>query len=416
MPTIELQMIVKDGAAAGLARCLASAAPLVDRILIGDTGSTDDTAGIACSFGAEILPIPWENDFSRARNRLLDQARCDWILILDADEMLDREATSQIRALLGDPGIFAWDNWRWNYMRDSHTRLGSQSPRVNPVVLEESRAFPAYVPAPTTRLFRSHPRIRYEGPVHETVTRRIAALGLGSAHADFIVHHFGHAEDSAAARDQKNDLYQSLIEKKLSADPCDAQSLFELGLSKLEHRRCPAQALAHFEQACVADPDCAAAWLFAAVCVIRMGNPSKAFPHLARAAGLGLRNAAFFQTLGDACFHSGSYNDARNAYAAATQNGEAAPLAVAKLGASEVHLGLTAQGLCRIEEAIAGDPGFPELYDILAAAALLAGDLPLAARTARSRIALGNTSEFHTRLADLIEARTAAAAANLTAR
>src|SRR5579872_6940376 len=97
MPTLELQMIVKNGVAAGLARCLSSVAPFVDRIVIGDTGSTDATADVARQFGAELLTLPWEDDFARARNRLLDQSRCDWILILDADESLDPAGARTLR-------------------------------------------------------------------------------------------------------------------------------------------------------------------------------------------------------------------------------------------------------------------------------------------------------------------------------
>jgi predicted Zn-dependent protease len=278
------------------------------------------------------------------------------------------------------------------------------------VVLEDSCAFPSYVPALTTRLFRNHPGIHYEGYVHETVTKRLAALGLHSGHANFVVHHFGHAEDPEPARLQKNDLYQSLIEKKLASDPRDPQALFELGLSELEHHRRPASALANFDQACALDPHCAAAWLFAGVCLVRMGDAAEALGRLARAAELGLRNSIFWQALGDAYFHAGRYADARAAYLAATQQSEAAPLSLAKLGAAEVHLGLTHQGLRRMEDAIATDPGFPELYDILAAAALLAGDLRLAAQTSEARLRMGETTEFHTRLAALIDAQTAARA------
>src|SRR5271168_4051990 len=90
-PSVELLMIVKDGAAS-LKRCLESVAPLVDRILLGDTGSTDDTVPIARSFGAEILSIPWKNDFPLARNWVFEHSRCDWILVLEADEMLDATA------------------------------------------------------------------------------------------------------------------------------------------------------------------------------------------------------------------------------------------------------------------------------------------------------------------------------------
>lgn len=407
MPTLELQMIVKDGVAAGLARCLASVAPFVDRIVIGDTGSSDATADIAKEYGAELLSIPWEDDFARARNRLLAQGRCDWILILDADESLDPAGAHTLRDLIRNPDVAAYESWRWNYMRDSHTRLGWQSPRPNPIVLEDSRPYPTFVPALTLRLFRNHPAIRYEGSVHETVTNSLSALNLRTPHADFVVHHFGHAEDSEAARNRKNDLYQSLIEKKLAADSTNPQALFELGLSELEHHRRPADALVHFDQACALDANFAAAWLFSGVCLVRMGNPAEALNRLARAAAKGLRNAVFCQTLGDAYFHAARYAEARAAYTAATRQGEAAPLAVAKLGASEVHLGLTRQGLRRIENAIASDPAFPELYDILSAAALLAGDLPLASRTNETRLRMGDTTEFHARLAAILHAQTA---------
>ncbi len=415
MPTIELQMIVKDGAAAGLARCLASLPPFIDRIVIGDTGSSDATPDIARQFGADFLVLPWENDFARARNRLLAQRRCDWILVLDADEMLDPRTAASIPRLLADSAFAAYESWRWNYMRDSHTRLGWQSPLPNPGILGQSRSCPTCVPALTLRLFRGHPGIRFEGCVHETVTKSLDALGLRTSRAAFIVHHFGHAEDPEATRDRKNDLYQSLIEKKLASSPSDPQVFFELGLSELEHHRRPADALAHFEQACALDPRCAAAWLFAGVCLVRLGRIPEAIQRLDHAARLGLRNAVFYQALGDAHFHSARYSEARDAYLAATQQGEAAPLSVAKLGASEVHLGLIPQGLRRMQDAVASDPAFAELYDILAAAALLAGDLPLAAQTHQARIRLGNLTEFHTRLAALLQTQSAADAPALLA-
>jgi len=56
-PSVELSMIAKDGAAS-LKRCLESVAPLVDRTLFGNTGSTDATVAIARSFCAEISPSP----------------------------------------------------------------------------------------------------------------------------------------------------------------------------------------------------------------------------------------------------------------------------------------------------------------------------------------------------------------------
>jgi len=397
-------MIVKDGAPV-LARCLRSAAPFVDRILVGDTGSVDESAAIAQMFGAEVFAVPWEEDFSRARNQVLSRGRCDWVLVLDADEMLDASGGAQIRKLIEAPEIFAYHNPRWNYMRDASMRLAFQAARPNPFVLEESRRYPAYVPLPTTRLFRNYPGVYYEGCVHETVTRRLAARGLATARADFIVHHFGHAEDTDAERKKKNDLYHALGEKKLQGDANDAQAYIEMGLAELENARRPDAALAHFERACKLSPQSAVAWLFAGACLVRLINLPEALERLDRAASLGLRNAVFYQTLGDAHFHAGRYGEALTAYAQVAALGEASPLSEAKLGACEVHLGLLAEGIGRMKQAVSDAPNFGELYDMLAAGALLGGDVELAAQTADARLSLGNLTEFHVQLAAVLQAQ-----------
>ena len=406
-PTLELSMIVKDGAPV-LSRCLNSVASFVDRILVGDTGSADDSVEIARGFGAEVIAVPWEKDFSRARNRVLAERRCDWILVLDADEMLDSAGGEQIRAVIENPHADGYHNWRWNYMRDTSTRLGFQSARPNPLVLEESRAYPAYVALPTTRLFRSHPDVYYEGCVHETVTKRLTALGMKTARAEFIVHHFGHAEDADDARQAKNDLYQELGERKLRANADDPQALIEMGLAELENSRRPAVALEYFERASRLSPQSAVASLFAGVCLIRLARIPEALQRLERCAGLGLRNAVYYQALGDANFHAGRYAEARAAYAEMAALGEGSPLSEAKQGASEVHLGAVDSGIRRMRQAVASAPAFAELYDILATGALLGGDVELAAQTAQARLRMGKTTEFHAQLAALLEAQLAA--------
>ena len=85
MKTLGLVMIVKNESRS-LAKCLAKAKKLVDKIYITDTGSTDDTIEIARRFGAHVTTFQWSNDFSAARNYALEQSDCDWNLILDADE------------------------------------------------------------------------------------------------------------------------------------------------------------------------------------------------------------------------------------------------------------------------------------------------------------------------------------------
>ena len=394
-------MIVKDGAPV-LARCLQSIAPFVDRLVIGDTGSKDDSPDLARSFGAEVFFIPWEQDFSRARNRLLAERRCDWVFVLDADEMLDPAGAAQIRELIQSPGVFAYHNPRWNYFRDMSARLGFQTAKPNPFVLEESRPYSGYVSLPTTRLFRGHSGVYYEGCVHETITKRLALLQLPTAPARFIVHHFGHVEDGETVRTQKDALYAALSEKKLEANPNDPQALIDLGLAELEHARRPGVAFRHFSRACRLSPQSAVAWLFSGACLVRLNRLPEALQCLDQAKALGLRNALLYQTLGDVHFHSGRYGNAREAYLRVAAMGEASPLSEAKLGACEVHLGLPG-GIGRMQQATAAAPAFGELYDMLATGALLAGDLELASRTAEDRMRLGNTTEFHVQLNALLQ-------------
>ena len=87
MPTWSLCMIVKNEEAV-LERCLNSAAALADEIVIVDTGSTDDTKEIAGRFTDRIYDFPWRDDFAAARNFSFSKAEGDYLMWLDADDVL----------------------------------------------------------------------------------------------------------------------------------------------------------------------------------------------------------------------------------------------------------------------------------------------------------------------------------------
>jgi hypothetical protein len=93
---------------------------------------------------------------------------------------------------------------------------------------------------------------------------------------------------------------------------------------------------------------------------------------------------------GDAHYHLEDFREARLQYQGAVSRGGRSAVLESKLGACEVRLGLRNQGLRRIEQAVASEPHFPELYDILIAAALFAGDAHLAAHAARGRLHVGD--------------------------
>jgi len=100
MTTISLCLIVKNEQST-LANCLQSVREAVDEIVIVDTGSTDDTKAIAGWFTDRIFDFHWINDFSAARNYSFRQATGDYILWLDADDVLldeDRHKLIRLKA------------------------------------------------------------------------------------------------------------------------------------------------------------------------------------------------------------------------------------------------------------------------------------------------------------------------------
>ncbi|MEG6523947.1 tetratricopeptide repeat-containing glycosyltransferase family 2 protein [Desulfotomaculum sp. 1211_IL3151] len=90
MITISLCMIVKNEEAV-LKRCLDSVADLVDEIILVDTGSTDGTKSIAAQYTNQIFDFHWIDDFSAARNAAFSKATMDYILWLDADDVLETD-------------------------------------------------------------------------------------------------------------------------------------------------------------------------------------------------------------------------------------------------------------------------------------------------------------------------------------
>jgi glycosyltransferase involved in cell wall biosynthesis len=391
MPSLELSMIVKNGAAT-LARCLESARAAVDEIVVADTGSTDASVQIARHYGARVIEVPWEDDFSKARNAALRHGCCDWVLYLDADELLDSAEAKGIAALLADPAVSGYDVRTWDYVSTLSTRMLNQPSRRNPQRIEAARAFPAYVEHTNVRLFRRHPEILFEGRVHEGVADSIKRKRLRIAPANFIIHHLGFAEDGPQERNRKMEFYQQLGRRKLIESPNDALAHYELGLGELEYFHNPRAALQYFTRAIELKADSNILFTYAGICLVRLGQLREGLEVLKRAEELGARDAVHLEARGDAQYHSEDFGEARQSYEAAKAAGSESSVVEGKLAVCEVRLGSSATGLQRIQDAIKREPEFGELYDMLMAAALFAGDRRLAAETAERRLGVGTPS------------------------
>jgi hypothetical protein len=276
-------MIVRDEEQT-LPACLETVKGLVDEMVIADTGSTDGTLEVARRFGARCLSIPWENDFSRARNRALEEVRSDWVLALDADEQLDEKAKQSLPRLLKAPAIDGYIVTILDYLLDVNHKVWDFPAKTNQSGLEAARRFPAYVEHINVRLFRRRPQIYFVGPVHESVAPRILKLGGTLGKADFLIHHFG-LITGMPTRIRKNYLYRQLGQKKVEETPNEAQAHLELGLSELALDN-NEEALKYITTACQLNPRLGTAWSFQGMALVRLGRPAEALEALARQSPL----------------------------------------------------------------------------------------------------------------------------------
>jgi glycosyltransferase involved in cell wall biosynthesis len=143
-PFISLCMIVKNEGK-NLDRCLASAQPYVDEIVIVDTGSQDNTLEIATQYGARLDYFEWCDDFSAARNYALTKVSGRWILHLDADEELVVEDANFRQQIFSQPDVLVYALTR------------------NDINVPES----AFLGGFHARVFRNLPGFRYVNRYHE---------------------------------------------------------------------------------------------------------------------------------------------------------------------------------------------------------------------------------------------------------
>lgn len=194
-----------------LPRCLASAKPFVDEIILVDTGSNDRTIDIATAFGARVYEFEWVDDFSKARNFAHSKASGDWILVLDADETLSSGDCEEFRRMLESSSSrsAAFRMQTRNYSNIANT-VGF---RPNRGEYPEEVGLGWY-PSDKVRLFPNDPRIHFDYPVHELVEPSLRDLQMPIRECPIAVHHYGVLDELHARNKTSN--YRKLGRKKIN--------------------------------------------------------------------------------------------------------------------------------------------------------------------------------------------------------
>ncbi|MBI5619623.1 glycosyltransferase family 2 protein [Candidatus Gottesmanbacteria bacterium] len=99
-----------------IAKCLSSVAWVDERIVV-DNGSTDGTREVAKKQGASAISAPETYDFSKLRNLGKKKASGEWLLYVDADEIVSEELVKEIKKVISfqSSAISGYELRRKNY-------------------------------------------------------------------------------------------------------------------------------------------------------------------------------------------------------------------------------------------------------------------------------------------------------------
>jgi tetratricopeptide (TPR) repeat protein len=389
MPALSLAMITRNEAAA-LGHCLESVRSLVDEIVIVDTGSTDATVAIAESFGARIGHFPWRDDFAAARNESLRLCTGDWVLVLDADEAIDKADHGKIRAALEQGGAAAFHLVSRNYTWDWAAKVFDQPVLPNRTGYAEGAEFPFYADMPIFRLFRRMPGMGYAGRIHELLDPWFRGKNLPIGNLDAVIHHFGKLDESREKA--KMAYYLELAERDTADHPRDADRQFKVmaqaevagqwekalaaGLAVLRHSRRPVpfavlitlarayhelgrdpEALPHLQRVLQGQPDHPQALWRMAFSLVVLGREGEARPYLARAIAAHPEDQMPFLVLCDLEERAGRLAEARAALRSAIERHPQDPRLRQGLVDMDLRHRMQAQAAADAMEALRALPG-----------------------------------------------------------
>jgi len=144
-PRLSLNLIVKNEAE-HLPRVLSTARTYADEIVVVDTGSADETRALALRLADHVADFPWVDDFAAARNFAAGQCSGEFLMTLDADDVVPAEDAANLRTLMRHE--VAWDLCRVPYVLSPDGRG-----RVNMYA----------------RIWRAGAGIRWVYPIHEVL-------------------------------------------------------------------------------------------------------------------------------------------------------------------------------------------------------------------------------------------------------
>lgn len=202
---LSIGMIVKDEIRC-LEKCLRALEPLrkavPSELVIADTGSTDGTREIAARYADIFFDIPWQNDFSAARNAVLARCSGQWYFSIDADEYLDEHIENLVQFLMVPPE----QGWNADYALITISNYADQT-----LDKETASSFLAL------RLARIRPGLTYVGKIHERFERTGDEILLNIPAV--VLWHDGYAYETPEQARKKTKRNMQLLKEALEKNP-----------------------------------------------------------------------------------------------------------------------------------------------------------------------------------------------------
>jgi len=243
-PLLSLCMIVKNEEKV-LQRCLDSVYGIVDEIIIVDTGSTDSTKEIALKYVDQVYEFEWTNSFADARNYAQKQAKGKWILVLDADEYVDRSNLEEVITKLknSEEYIDGYDVTIYNFIGTSGERI---------------------VQHRNTRIYRNTTNIRYFRSIHEQLKKN-ENEDLTTEMIPLIIFHSGYITQIVKEKNKKG-RNAKLLDKEIKLSGSKGFDYFNLANEYLS--KDVEKALEYYLKAYKNKPDFGYSWV--SLCIIQI--------------------------------------------------------------------------------------------------------------------------------------------------
>ncbi|MBI2661516.1 glycosyltransferase [Candidatus Woesearchaeota archaeon] len=304
MSTLTLCIITKNEEKY-LEQCINSVKSIADEIVVVDTGSTDRTKEIAKAFNAKIIDFKWQDSFSAAKNEAISHATKEWILVMDADEVIEGNDLEKIKGAIKEPnGNSAFSLDQRSYIKEPF--IGAIK---NNSDFSLAKEYPFFVSHRLVRLFRNNLGLEFRHRVHELVEDSLREKSLKFSELDAVLHHFGSLKGEDFTR-EKAEMYKKLIFRQLEDNPQNPRYNFQAARMFLGEGNLTS-ALKYFENTAKIDPNYRLVFSEMAKIFLQLKDYNKAVEHFGKSIKQKPDDISAYNNLAVAYMMMGKADDAK---------------------------------------------------------------------------------------------------------